>query len=301
MRRQNVGVFAVLAAVVLGFSGPASWASAGSDRAAMLARAILDDARSQEEREAIVRDHPELSADLIAAMTGDLKVGTEEEYRRIPWIWRVAIAAGRRNDAGEILRILEVALPAAGAPLDDWRAVVIGGGLINGVSLAGAWPAERLAQVLQGHTPLEARWRRALDLAAIMADDERVKTGTRYDALRMLGVEPWDRRGGQLFRYLLKGVHPELQQGAVSALADVRSPSVGQAILSGLPHYSPENRALALDALLRDDQRTAALLDALEAGRVRRDDLGAERAARLKQHPRDDLRRRAAALLENEK
>lgn len=64
-----------------------------------IARAILDDAKPQSDREAIVKDNPKLSADLIAVMTSDLTAGTKEEYRRIPWIWRVAIAAGKRNDA----------------------------------------------------------------------------------------------------------------------------------------------------------------------------------------------------------
>ncbi|MEO6808739.1 MAG: hypothetical protein ABI353_06470 [Isosphaeraceae bacterium] len=267
------------------------------ETAAGLARTLLDDSKAREQREAIIGDHPELAAALIAAMVADLPKDAKEEYRRIPWIWRVAIASGKRNDAEELRRLLAVSLPADEAPLDDWRAVVLGGGLINGISQAGDWPGERLEHVLQGHPELEARWRRSVDLAAVMADDDRVRSGTRYDALRMLGAEPWDRRGAQLFRYLLKGVHPELQQGAVSALADVRSPCTGQALLSGLPHYSVANRAFALDALLRDDGRTSALLDALADSRLRRDDLGADRIKRLLQHPDEALQRRAIALL----
>jgi hypothetical protein len=265
--------------------------------AAELARTLLDDSKPRDQREAIIADHPELAPALIAAMAADLPKDAQEEYRRIPWIWRVAIAGGKRNDAEELRQLLAVSLPADGAPLDDWRAVVLGGGLINGISLAGDWPGERLEHVLQGHPELAARWRRSIDLAAVMADDDRVRSGTRYDALRMLGAESWDRRGAQLFRYLLKGVHPELQQGAVSALSDVRSPSTAQALLSGLPHYSAANRALALDALLRDAGRTSALLDALSDGRLRRDDLGADRIKRLVQHPNADLQRRAAMIL----
>jgi hypothetical protein len=267
------------------------------DQAEGLARRLLDDSVPGAEREKIVADHPDLSSELISGMVADLKPGTPEEYRRIPWIWRVAIAAGRRNDERELRRLLDVSLPGPGAPLDDWRAVVIGGGLINGVSLAGVWPAERFEQLVSGRGGLEARWRRSLEQAAAMADDERVKSGTRYDALRMLGVEPWDRRGAQLFRYLLKGVHAELQQGAISGLSDVRSPSVSQALLSGMGHYSAHNRDLALDALIRDEARAAALLDAVADGPLKGSDLGAGRVERLLKHPDDSVRQRAGDLL----
>ena len=259
------------------FLGLAAGGSARADEARELAARLLDETVSREGREAIVREHPELAARLLAEMTAGLAPGSPEEARRIPWIWRVAIAAARRDEGPEVLRILDVALPAPGAPLDDWRAVVVGGGIINGLTLAGRWPAERIEGLLKGHAGLEARWRRAIDLAAGKADDEAVTTGTRYDALRMLGVEPWDRCGAHLFRYLLKGVHPELQQGAISALGDVRSPAVGQALLSGLAHYSAQNRAFLLDALLRDEGRAAALLDAVAAGRLTPDDLGKAR------------------------
>jgi hypothetical protein len=272
-----------------------------SDQTRELARKLLDESLPQPEREAIIKEHPGESAELILAMVEDLKPGTEEEYRRIPWIWRVAIAAGRRNDAKELARLLDASLPAPSARLDDWRAVVLGGGLINGVSLEGVWPAERFQQILDGRSDLKARWQGAIDLAAAMADDETVKTGTRYDALRMLGVEPWDRRGGQLFRYLLKGVHPELQQGAVSGLADVPSPCVGPALLVGVNDFTPHVRNFALDALLRDEGRISALLDAVAEGRLDKSKIGAERIAVLVKHPKGELRRRAAELLGSEK
>src|SRR5262245_27190043 len=94
--------------VGLGLVSPASWAGAGPDPAEVraLGRKLIDEAAPQADREAIIREHPELSGDLIAGMVDDLKAGTDEEYRRIPWIWRVAIAAGKRNEADELRRLL---------------------------------------------------------------------------------------------------------------------------------------------------------------------------------------------------
>jgi hypothetical protein len=223
----------------------------------------------------------------------------KEEYRRIPWIWRVAIAAGKRNQGPEIVRILECSLPAPGTRLDDWRAVVIGGGIINGITQAGDWPGARVDALIQGNDPLEARWRRAIDLASVMADDSSVPTGTRYDALRMLGVQPWERRGAQLFRYLLKGTHAELQMGAISGLGDVPSPCSAQALLSGIGHYHESNRNLALDSLLRDDLRALTLLDAVAQGRVTPAQLGDRRVKILREHPTEAVRQRAGVVLGN--
>lgn len=61
-------------------------------------------------------DHPELASTLIAAMAVGLPKDATEEYRRIPWIWPVTIASGRRSDAEELRR-----LPAVSLPIDNAR------------------------------------------------------------------------------------------------------------------------------------------------------------------------------------
>jgi len=272
-------------------------APAPAESVETLARKVLDPSLPDSEREAIIRRHPEMSAELMTALVKGLGVDSKEEYRRIPWIWRVAIAAGRRNDEAEVRRLLALSLPEDGAPLDDWRAVALGGGLINGISLAGTWPAARLEAIVAADPALEGRWRWSLELASKMADAEAVPTGTRYDALRMIGMEPWDRRGEQLVRYLAKGVHPELQQGAISALGDVPSPDVPKALVSGLGHYTPANRKLAIQALVRDDARREALLDAVAAGQLTKADLGEEIERMLVDPSRNRSSERAKKVL----
>src|SRR5262245_39845473 len=76
---------------------------------AAVAREILDDATPAERRAALVRDNATIAPELLVAMTSDLKPG-EEEYRRIPWVWRIAIAAGRRGDTEQLRRMLDVSL-----------------------------------------------------------------------------------------------------------------------------------------------------------------------------------------------
>src|SRR5581483_11033210 len=81
-------------------------------------------------------------------------------------------------------------------------------------------------------------------------------------------LDTWERRGSQLVKYLAKDAPAELQMGAISGLSDMDAPPVAVRLIAGLEGFTPANRALALDALLRTDARTAALLDALERGRV---------------------------------
>jgi hypothetical protein len=177
--------------------------------------------------------------------------------------------------------MLDAALPKAGQPLLDWQTVVLGGGAVTGASERGHWPMKRVAEIIGVEADLKTGWTRALELASAKAEDEKVPAPTRYDALRLLACEPWEKRGGQLTRYLAKGTHEELQSGAIAGAGDIDSPAATEALLSALPHLTGDNRNAALDALLRNRNRAEALARAIEAGKVDRAWLGGERAKKL--------------------
>lgn len=262
---------------------------------ASVAEFVLDEKQPSNLRENAINTNPQFAGDLIAELTRDLTPGTPEEYRRIPWIWRVAIASGKRNEAEQLRRILEVSLPKENEPLHDWQAVVIGGGVINGISQRNQWPAERIAAIIGSDKNLQARWARSLDLAAAMTDNTKVPSGTRYDALRILGVEPWSKRGSQLGRYLTDK-NSELQMGAVSGLVDVNSPEATQALIEFLPTLTPDNKRLAIDGLLRDSNRVEALLSSISSGHLDFKSIAEPQAQRLLNHPDEKLRLRALQL-----
>jgi len=248
-----------------------------------VARELLDDSLPREQREASIAKWPQYSAEIITAMTLDMPAKMEEQYLRIPWIWRVAIAAGKRNESAELLRILDASLPQLQQPLTDWQAVVLGGGLINGISQSGDWPLDRVLRLISGNGGLVARWNQAISQASEMSDDARVHAGTRYDALRMIAIAPWATHGEQLASYLTDA-NAELQMGAVSGLSDMPAGEAGQAVLDALPDLTLRNRELALDALLRTVPRIERLLAAIENGDVNADWLGDDRIGRLQQH-----------------
>ncbi len=243
--------------------------------AGLLSSQVTSDAKSR-----IIDEHPEAASRLLAALVMGIQPG-EDEYRRIPWIWQVSNKAGKGDDSRTLVDLLRVSLPKTDQPLQHWQAVVIGGGLINGISQSGKWPADRIQEILSPNPPLTQRFAHALQLAATMADDATVPEATRYDALRMMGVQTWEQRGTQISRYLTKETHAELQMGAVSAASDIRSPAATAALFSALPNLSPENRSLALDALLRDETRISFLRSMVKAGKITEAQLGEERMRKV--------------------
>ena len=295
MNRHRLIPIAMLAVMLSG--GAAAIASAQQASVDALAQQLLDSSTPDAERQKIIAQASVDAGALITALAKGLEPGTPEEYVRIPWLWRVAIAAGRRNQTAELKSVLNASLPEPDQPLHDWKAVVIGGGVVNGVSDAGAWPSDRIPELLRGEKSLSDRWKRIPDLAVAMAADEKVKTGTRYDALRIVGAESWKRRGSVVTKYLAEGTHAEVQQGAIGALGDMKDKAAARALLDALPRFSERNRNSALNALMRNDERMDMLLDAVADGRVTRSALGDARMEKLKAAPNAKIRSKAEKTL----
>lgn len=229
---------------------------------------LLDESQSLERRQLAIDRRPGMGPPIVSLLVAEIGDDVDEEYRRIPWIWRVSIAVGKRNDGGELRDLLDVSLPRVDEPLRDWQAVVIGGGIINGISQLGLWPDERLAEILSGVPDAEQRWPLGLKLAAEMADDENVRSGTRYDALRMIALAGWQDQGAHLVKYLAAETPDELQMGAVSGLSDIQANEVSKPLIDALPRLSDRNRKLAVEGLLRTEQRSLALLEGIRAGQI---------------------------------
>src|SRR5262249_56628976 len=87
-----------------------------------IARQILDDNRPARQREELARAHAARAGALVAALTADMPADAKEEYRRIPWIWRGAVSAGRAHDTEGLRSLLKTALPRPHEPPPDWQA-----------------------------------------------------------------------------------------------------------------------------------------------------------------------------------
>ena len=273
---------------------------ATADNPATIARQILDDSQPADKRQQLSAAQAGRAGEIVAALVAGLPADEpNEEYRRIPWIWRVAITAGKANEHMPLRELLDVSLPKKGERLRDWQAVVIGGGIINGISQTGVWPKPRIEELIGQDETLGVRWRQALAAAATMADDPKVKPGTRYDALRMIALDPTKENLGQLAKYLTDA-NAELQMGAVSGLTDVDDPTAAEHLIAALPKLTKGNQTLALDALLRNEGRTDSLLALLRSGKLKSGDLSDAQRTKLRQLPNESQRNRAARLLERD-
>jgi hypothetical protein len=135
-----------------------------------------------------------------------------------------------------------------------------------------------------------------MQLAGPMADDKSVRIGTRYDALRLLGADTFERSGSRLIKYLHGDVHDELTMGAISGLADMDASPAIDAIIAAFADYSRSNQELAIALLLQSEPRITALLDAIDGGTISADSLSADQWLQLKQTKDEKLRTRIAAL-----
>jgi hypothetical protein len=225
-------------------------------------------------------DKPDAAA-AISKLVEGIAVGTPAEYERIPDIWRHALEVGKRNEYEELKRVLELSVPELSKPAEHWQVVVVGGGIVNGLSMSGVWPRERINELIRDDEALTRRWQRLIELSAEMADDKAVRSGTRYDALRILGANEFEKSGAQLVKYL-KDKDGELQMGAVSGLSDMKSPAAAEAIVASFGQLNEHNRGLAIDALQRSDARMALLQRALDDGRIKSSALTREQQDRLK-------------------
>ncbi|MEZ6133169.1 MAG: neutral/alkaline non-lysosomal ceramidase N-terminal domain-containing protein [Planctomycetaceae bacterium] len=230
---------------------------------------LLDETQSAERRQAVIDARPGMGPGIVSILVSDLPPGDlDEEYRRIPWIWRVAIATAKRNDGGEIRDLLEVSVSGEGHPLKDWQAVVIGGGLINGLTQIGVWPHQRIAEILSGLPGVKAAWPQLLQKSALMADDTSVRNGTRYDALRIVALQDEAIAVPFLKKYFTPDTNSELQMGAVSGLCDIDSDTVIPLLIDSLSFLEGPNRRLAIEGLLRTDARATALTQQIQSKKI---------------------------------
>lgn len=264
-----------------------------------LAAFILNDSIPESLREAAIAENIKRAHKLLPLLVEGLPTtpGSDEEYRRIPWIWRLAIATGKTGDPQEIRQLLKVSLPEIDQSLQHWQAVVLGGGLVNGISLSNRWPQAEIQKSLDIQPDLNPAWSHALQQAALMTTAESIPPGTRYDALRMVALLDWSVAAPLLEKHLSKDSHPELQMGAVSGLSDVPETTATTLLIAAWGNLSESNQGLAIDALTRSPQRCLETLKALEDGRLPESLKAGEKLQSLLEHPSDDVKSMASRVL----
>jgi hypothetical protein len=293
MLKPQIFAFAIVHWLLVAFLPGLSQFATGQEQATQgsafdaisIARQILDEASHEDLKSKLADDSVPYAAAVITALTQDLPANDRDEtYRRIPWIWRIAIKAAKQNQPAQLRELLLLCLPSEEQSLTDWQAVVLGGGLINGLSQLGRTPADEIAELLDSpNNPQDTRgrWERTIKLAAEMANNSQVPSGTRYDALRVLGAADWRQFGDVLKRYLEPGTDDELQMGAANALADLTEPAATKTLVRALPGLTEDNRNLAISILAARSPQKKFLRDAVIANEVPRIWLTSEQLKQL--------------------
>jgi putative heme-binding domain-containing protein len=124
----------------------------------------------------------------------------------------------------------------------------------------------------------------------------------RAAAARLLGREgksvDEDRR--LLAGLLSPRTAGDIQRAAVSSLARMGGDDLPAVVLAGWASHSPELRGTVVDALLRRETWSAALLDAVEKQQVSPADIDVPRRQRLLESKVEKIKQRAQALLGGE-
>ena len=120
--------------------------------------------------------------------------------------------------------------------------------------------------------------------AATTAITSTASVPDRVEALELVGFTSSRQAQTALNRCLEKGQPEAVQAAAVKTLAAHSSPGVTGSLIDGWEGYGPAAREAALTALVARDDRTLALLEAIQAGKIKPTDLTALQVQSLAKH-----------------
>jgi putative membrane-bound dehydrogenase-like protein len=214
--------------------------------------------------------------------------------------------ATRYNPAGlDLLRRLATMIGTQGSmdgvsPVLDWliqtasdgrqtATYVIAGGLGDGLRRAGS----SLTSVDPGHRlqPVYAQ-------AFSMSVDYNVAAPLRLQAIHMLGGTTYEFTDlADWFLMLVDGKEsPAIQSAAITALASFSDPRILTTLMARWSYLSPDLRKQVVAALLGRVERLNTVLDDIESGRIRLEDLTSTEINLLRTDSDQSVRQRAVRL-----
>ncbi|MDZ4405888.1 PVC-type heme-binding CxxCH protein [Prosthecobacter sp.] len=140
-------------------------------------------------------------------------------------------------------------------------------------------------------------------LAAILAKasettaDAKAKESARLEAIELLGLSSSKEATDALTQCLVKGQPETVQAAAVKILAQKASAEVTTAIITSWAGFDAKAKESALTALVGRDDRTVALLEAVQSGAIAAADLSASQVQSLVKHKDTKIATLAKAAL----
>jgi putative membrane-bound dehydrogenase-like protein len=201
---------------------------------------------------------------------------------------RLAVMIGTQGSMEEVNRVLDwlVGTDSGGRQTATY---VIAGGLGQGLKATGS----SLTTVEPGH-----RLDRVYSQAFSMSVDFKVPAPTRLQAIRVLGgssIPFMDLADWYLM--LVDGKESlAVQSAAITTLASYNDPRILNTLLARWPALSPDLRKQTVATLLGRVERINTVLDEIEAGRIRFEDLNSTEVNLLRTDSDASVRNRATRL-----
>jgi len=138
--------------------------------------------------------------------------------------------------------------------------------------------------------------RPAYQRALLAAADGSLAPSLRVEAVQVLSALPFAEIGEVLSALINPAETERVQYAAVQTLARLNDHRVGGELTQRWGGLPPRVRAAALEVLLAQPEHAAALLDALQRGRIQRQELSAPQIAFLRAYPDASISHRAIAF-----
>jgi putative heme-binding domain-containing protein len=143
----------------------------------------------------------------------------------------------------------------------------------------------------------QAKLQPIVDHALSAVRSTKAPESTRVQAIELLGLTASTSDTQATLLSLLDAGQPRtVQSAAIAALARLDEPSVSAALLERWPRFTPLQRREVLPVLLARPQRALALVNAVAAGAVLRNELTPTQTAFLMAHRSAEVREAAAAV-----
>ena len=246
-----------------------------------------------------------------------------------PWLRTAALLSSKESAVEVFSELVESAEPRDVAPLLEFGSRLmqsvaargardeIGEALKATAHLAGIdaqrrlevestlWTALAAALRSKGKSPslmLEAAASAGIDMATEFNEAIRIAASEesplkpRLSAVRLLELETFDRAQPPLVA-CLQSADSTIVSAAVSALAAHSDPRVGPLLLENYSSRSPSVRREIQTAIFRSEPRIAALLDAVDAGRIVATEIDSSRMQQLARVKDPQLKERGAKLI----
>jgi len=128
--------------------------------------------------------------------------------------------------------------------------------------------------------------------------DAKIEAKERAIACRLLGRMPEFEKQDldRLAQLLSPQQPPEVQTAAVTALGRMRTGEASKRLLLAWKNFGPARRSQAVELLLRREETTLAVLDALEKKQIESSEVDAIAKQRLLTHKTEAIRQRSAKL-----